>query len=227
MNSNHPNQFVISERCIARILIIVGALTLFSLFFGGLLLNLMWPLFIVVPGLPFLYFAMIAKGKTIDHAYMAIPGSLISGTGAILFMQNLTDHWESWAYAWTLYFVLLGVAFVFAGTRAGEDDLPEVGRYFIIFGSIGFIGLGLFFELFIFDTLGFLGKAMLAGLMLVLGWWLLNREKLVEQDKPKRKNTLEDFQGNIADFQQVSDHVRQRVTTNSEGEIIRVEKQPK
>ncbi|MBZ0319567.1 MAG: hypothetical protein K8L91_24365 [Anaerolineae bacterium] len=223
------NEFQFSEKCIARLLLGVGVLALISIVFGGLIFSLLWPLIIVVPGLPFLYFASIAEGKDRDNAWLAVPGGLITGTGLMMFAQNLTGHWESWAYAWTLYFVILGAAFVYAAPRNGDEDTATVGRYFIFFGTLGFMGLGLFFELFIFDTFGFVGKVMIAGLMIALGWWLMNREDLGQLDKPKRKNTLEDFEGNVAQFQQTSNQVRQkaRVVAGNDGEIVSIEKQPK
>lgn len=225
------NEFQFSEKCIARLLLGVGVLALVSIFFGGLVFGLLWPLLIVAPGLPFLYFASIAEGKDRDNAWLAVPGALVTGTGVMMFVQNLTGHWESWAYSWTLYFVLMGMAFIYAGPRTGDKDTPIVGRYFIFFGAVGFIGLGLFFELFIFDTFGFLGKVMIAGLMIALGWWLLNRDNLGQppSDKPKRKNSLEGFVESAHQFEQTSDQVRRkaRVVAGNDGEIVSIEKQAK
>ncbi len=58
-----------------------------------------WPLFIIGPGL-LLFAGMVLGGRGAGD--FAIPASIVTTVGLILFTQNLTGHFQSWAYAWTL-----------------------------------------------------------------------------------------------------------------------------
>lgn len=169
-------------------LIATGLLFFVSEIFGFNAWSVIWPLFVLVPGLPFLYFAVNSEDK--NAAWLAIPGSLIAGTGAILLFQSFTGHWESWAYIWTLYGVFFGLAMRHAGRRTNTKEAFQVGTGFLVASAIGFVVLGTFFELFIFD--GFLRRFILAGLLIFLGMRLLAREhdgqpQFTMPDKPKNK----------------------------------------
>jgi hypothetical protein len=65
-----------------------------------------WPMFIVGFGL-FLF----VLGLLVGAPGMAVPAMIFAGIGGLLYWQNATGNWESWAYAWTLIlgFVGLGV----------------------------------------------------------------------------------------------------------------------
>ncbi len=98
-----------SGRSAAAMAIIgVGVFLLLAQFgvFSFNLMGLLWPFFIIIPGLAFLYPAW--KGGP-DTAPLAIPGAIITGTGALLLLQSVTGRWESWAYVWTLYPVFLAL----------------------------------------------------------------------------------------------------------------------
>ena len=51
----------------------------------------------------------IIAAVTSRESGLAIPGSIIAGIGGILYYQNATNDWESWAYAWTLIIGFVGV----------------------------------------------------------------------------------------------------------------------
>jgi hypothetical protein len=150
---------------VAVILITLGVLLLLGM-------NLLWPLFILVPGLILLGVALAGKPST---AGLAIPGMLISGTGALLFIQNLTGYWDSWAYAWTLYAVFLGMGLVLTGQLSNNESIQSVGRGFMWVGLCMFVGFAFLFELVIGigDGLGHrLGPFVLIG----LGVYMLLRQ---------------------------------------------------
>ncbi len=128
-------------------LIGLGVLFLVVQNFGFSFMGLLWPLFVLAPGLVFLFAAI--RGDR-DKAGLIIPGAMVTGTGAILFYQNLTNHWASWAYIWALYPVFFGLAMVFMGRRTGSSEQTSVGDNFVKFGLLGFVGLWAVFELFIF-----------------------------------------------------------------------------
>jgi hypothetical protein len=94
------------------ILILVGLFFLVVPYFPNIsnLLDIAahWPLIIVSVGVLFLVAAFLGTPG------LAIPGSLIGGFGGLLYYQNLTGDWASWAYAWTLFPGFVGVGIVIA-----------------------------------------------------------------------------------------------------------------
>ena len=190
----------------AIILIGLGVVFLLGQIFDFTLMGAFWPLLVMLPGLPFLYFAYRGSAKT---AGLAVPGAMITGTGAILFYQNLTGHWESWAYIWTLYPVFLGMALVLIGRRTDNRSTFEVGNGFVKWGSIGFIGLWILFEFFLFGGQSALMNILLPLALIGAGALLLLRSRTPEHatmEKPKtdgkarngcRKSYSEDLQDQI------------------------------
>ncbi len=148
------------------------------LFLGGQIFDIgdlmaaFWPFFVIVPGLAFLAGAVMGDKKA---AGLAVPGAMVTGTGAILLYQNMTGNWESWAYIWTLYPVLLGLAFNFMSQRTGDNNLAKVGRGFVTWGLVGLVALGTLFELFIFGSIGWLGSLLVPAAMILGGIYLLTR----------------------------------------------------
>lgn len=149
----------------------------------GLGIGALWPLFVMIPGLAFL--AAAAKGGRSTAAF-AIPGMLISGTGLLLLVQNLTGYWSSWSYAWTLYGVFLGMGFAMMGRLMGDSAVESMGRVFIIVGGIAFLVFGVFMEV----VMGFGGLGTLWPLAVIgLGLFLIARPFTLRRAlKPKRKN---------------------------------------
>lgn len=151
------------------LLVLVGQLT----GFGGMIGSL-WPLFVIVPGLAFLYFAYTG-GK--NQAGLAVPGTVITGTGLILFYQNLTGHWESWAYIWTLYPLFVGVALRFMAARTGDEGQLKASNILTRIGAVGFIIGVIFFELMLFGNNGILGTLALPILLIGGGAFILMSRK--------------------------------------------------
>jgi hypothetical protein len=168
-------------------------------------MGFLWPFFIVIPGLAFLYPAL-QGGK--DSAPLAIPGAIIAGTGAILFYQNVTGHWESWAYIWALYPVFLGLGLILMGRRAGDRKADATGRGFVRWGLIAFLLLSAFFELFILNNLG-LGRYLLPLALILFGAWMLRGGRRGQRDddfgfgaapnsgKPKRTSASDELRRRI------------------------------
>jgi hypothetical protein len=134
--------------------------------------GLLWPMFILVPGLVLLG---IAYGGGRTGAAMSIPAMIVTGTGALLFIQNLTGYWESWAYAWTLFGVFLGMGFMLMGQRLDDPSLHRVGRGFVQVSLMAFAAFAFFFEVIIGigGGLGPVGALILIG----LGLFLLARNR--------------------------------------------------
>ena len=88
------------------ILIGLGVLFLLAQFFNFMAWQFLWP-FIVIGAGGLFFVGMLAGGKS--AAGLAIPGAIISVVGLMLLYQNLTGHWASWSYGWTIILVAVGL----------------------------------------------------------------------------------------------------------------------
>ncbi len=147
-----------------------------------------WPFFILVPGALMLWAALRGDGPP----QLAIPGSLVAGTGLILFVQNVTGHWESWAYAWALYPVFSGLAVSRVGMMTDNVEMQDGGRVAMRSGLWMLAAFGLFFELLIFD--GLFGVPLMPLMLIAVGLylWLYRDDVTINRDafgfgKGKRK----------------------------------------
>jgi hypothetical protein len=66
---------------------------------------------------------------------LLIPACIVSGIGALLYWQNSTGNWESWAYAWTLIPGFAGVGVVLTGLL-NRDRRAIIGGGWTIFNSL-------------------------------------------------------------------------------------------
>ncbi|TMB84230.1 MAG: hypothetical protein E6J39_04475 [Chloroflexi bacterium] len=57
-----------------------------------------WPIYVIGLGLAGVLLGLTQR----NGSGLTIFGSMATILGLILFYQNLTDHWDSWSYAWTL-----------------------------------------------------------------------------------------------------------------------------
>jgi hypothetical protein len=153
-------------------LIAIGLLSLFEQVFRGFSFwGYLWPFIIIAIGGLF-FVGMAAGGKSM--AGLAIPGSLISGLGLMMFLQNLTNHWESWAYSWTIILVLVGLGIFIMGVYSGDEHRRQSGMRVMKVGAIMFIIFGGFFEL-IFSTFLHQGvqQYVFPALLILLGIYLV------------------------------------------------------
>jgi hypothetical protein len=78
---------------------------------------------------------------------LAILGSIITVTGLILLYQNATDHFESWAYAWTLIFPgAVGVGMILYGLVALRPGNVRAGTRLVGISLVLFLVGVAFFE---------------------------------------------------------------------------------
>jgi hypothetical protein len=154
----------------------VGLFVLLTTIFGGGFIGVAWPFFVLAPGLLLFY---LVKQLGQKAAGLAIPASIISSVGLILFYQNLTGHWESWAYAWALVMpTALGMGLAVYGDLAHKEQIAEVGEKMARFGmGLFFLGL-LFFELLL-NISGIMTGIMwlIVPLLLIAGGIYLRRTK--------------------------------------------------
>jgi hypothetical protein len=125
-------------------LIGLGVLFLLGQFVRINLWEWLWPFWIIGFGALF-FVGMLAGGKS--AAGLAIPGSIISMVGLILLYQNWFGHWESWAYAWALIPVAVGIGLFIMGLWNGRESTRRAGINVAGVGIVLFLVFGAFFEL--------------------------------------------------------------------------------
>ncbi len=133
------------------ILILIGGIYLVGQILNLNSLRLFWPLVIVVTGGIF-FAGMFALGKT--GGPLAIPGSIISMIGIILFIQNLLQLWQTWSYAWGLIIVSVGIGIAISGWWSGHDGMRRSGWRLIQLGLTLFLVFGVIFEILFHLTPG-------------------------------------------------------------------------
>jgi len=141
-----------------------------------------WPFFIIIPGVV-LFISALAVDESMGQA-MAITGGIIATAGTILFYQNLTNHWSSWAYAWALVApASIGLAQFIFGSLIKQTKMIKEGRQLLLIGLAIFFGGFVFFELII-GISGFrLGRFGWPLLLIALGVILLARGLFIERIK--------------------------------------------
>ena len=90
-----------------------------------------WPLIIVGVGLVFLVAAVLSGASG-----LAIPGTIIGGVGGLMWWQNLTGNWNSWAYAWALIPGFVGVGIILQGFLCGKIRGAITGGGWLILISL-------------------------------------------------------------------------------------------
>ena len=135
-----------------------------------------WPFFIILPGVLLLVAAFIS-GKA--AAGLAIPGSIVTMIGLILFIQNITGNYESWSYVWALIPTAVGVGIFIQGGLSQNDKLRTDGSRLAMIGVVMLLIFGTFFELFIFNrfTDSLIWRYGLPILLIGGGAYLLVRRK--------------------------------------------------
>ncbi len=122
-----------------------------------------WPLFVIAAGVILLIFGLLAA-----EPGMAVPACIVGGIGLLLYYQNATGNWASWAYAWTLIPGFAGVGAILAGIL-GDNRSKSIrdGLNLIVISAVMFVIFG-----------SFLGGLNLLGnywpvLLILLGLWIL------------------------------------------------------
>jgi hypothetical protein len=129
---------------IGIILILLGICFLFVQLVPGLSnlvrIELSWPVIVIGVGIFLFLFGLLA-----NEPGMSVPACVVGGIGCILYWQNLTNNWESWAYVWTLIPGFVGVGILISGIWEGQfrsswssgSSLLVISLImFLIFGSL-------------------------------------------------------------------------------------------
>ena len=159
------------------LLIAFGMLSLANQFFRGFNWGFLWPFIVIGVGVLF-FAAMFAGGK--QTAGFAIPGTIVGGVGLVLLFQNITHHWESMSYFWTLIILFVGLGIYIMGAYTNDLGQKKSGASVMKVGLILFIIFGSFFEM-IFSSFG---NLIFPILLILLGAYLvLSRSGLLGRHK--------------------------------------------
>jgi hypothetical protein len=176
---------------LGAVLILAGAVFLVGQFMGENFWGMAWPLTILVPGL-LLFVAMLASGKSAGG--LAIPASIVTMLGLLMFYQNTFNHFESWAYAWALIPTAVGIGLIINGMWCEQPDLVKKGQDIARIGLIMFLIGFVFFE-FVLRIGGRFGTGNWGGMLgplalIVLGGYLLYRNLILTSNKPSTPASL-------------------------------------
>ena len=161
-------------------LIVFGLLALVGQLFEGFnFWGVIWPFFIIGVGVLF-FLGMYSGGKS--AAGLAIPGSILTFVGLMLFLQNLNDYWESWSYGWTVILIAVGVGIYIMGRYTENQGQRESGSRLIKIGAILFVVFGGFFEM-IFNSFAF-SKFLFPVALILVGMYLIFRRAIWPTNQP-------------------------------------------
>jgi hypothetical protein len=168
------------EMALGGLLLLLGLVVLVNQAFDLELGEVAWPVFPIATGLGLLGLGLATPGR--PGVVAAMVGGVVTMTGLVLAVQNATDRFDTWAYAWPLVFLGgAGGGRWLAGVLRGRRDLVESGGWLAAVGLVGFLGFAV-----VFEGLGVLGDRetnvaggyVLGGLLIVAGLALLVRRLL-------------------------------------------------
>ena len=94
-------------------------------------LEFTWPIIIIIVGLFLLVFGLLVHAPG-----MAVPATIVAGIGGILYYQNATGDWNSWAYIWTLIPGFVGLGTILGGILGMDIRSSLEGGAWLIFISL-------------------------------------------------------------------------------------------
>jgi hypothetical protein len=171
-------QLTLRQSAPALLVIGLGVLLLTSNLFGFHLIDILWPAFVVVPGLLLLTPAYNSTPERQSRfAFLAVPGALFLTIGLLLFAMNLAnEHFEAWAYSWTLLVAAVPAALMYIKRFEPEHRIHTSGRKLVRMMTLAFMGLAVFFEIVVFENF----NPLLPLVMIVYGIYLLRKQRVEE-----------------------------------------------
>jgi hypothetical protein len=142
-----------------------------------------WPFFVIVPGLALLGMGLATAGRVGE--VLATAGGVVTMAGLVLGVQNTTDRFDTWAYAWTLAVLVgPGIGRWLIGVVHGRAELAASGGWLVAAGLVAFVVLAVVFEAVVGiggrggALSGAAGRYLLAALLIGAGLVLLARRLL-------------------------------------------------
>ena len=158
--------------------IAIGAALLVANLFGFALIDVLWPGFVLAPGLMLLW---PAYNSTPDRSsrlsFLAVPGAMMITVGTLLFIMNLTGYFEAWAYSWPLVLGSVAWGLMYMRRYELEHRVHHSGYNFLRLMVLLAMGFAVFFELIIFGSFNPLLPLGIIG----FGVYLLVKERRAEK----------------------------------------------
>jgi hypothetical protein len=143
---------------LGAILVVLGLLFLAERVVGFDVGQYGWPLFVIVPGVLLFLSSFAAPPR--EGQGLAVAGAITTVVGLILAVQNVTDRYSTWAYAWALVAPGgSGLGMALYGFGRGMPELVREGLRSLGAGLGLFVAFGLFFE----GVIGLSGEPFLVG----------------------------------------------------------------
>lgn len=156
---------------IGLVLILVGAALLFG---RSVNIDIGWPAWVIGPGLVILVLAFVVGGS--GGSGFAVAGSVVTTVGVILAIQEATDTWASWAYAWALVAPgAVGVGLLLYGLWSRDREMARGGFTAMVAGAMIFLVGFAFFEgvLTLNDLTGPIANLIVPAILVGLGALLI------------------------------------------------------
>jgi len=131
----------------------IGVALLITNLFGFHLIEVLWPGFVLAPGLMLLWPAYSSTPEQQNRlGFLAVPGAIMITVGTLLFIMNLTNHFEAWAYSWPLLLASVGWGLMYMKRFEPEHKVHQSGYNFMRLMVLMAMGFAVFFELLIFGN---------------------------------------------------------------------------
>ena len=155
-----PDTDGVPTMAIGLVLVAVGAILFAGQLAGIGIEDVGWPFFVIAAGVAILLIGLVVA----NEQGMVIGGTVVTTVGLVLFYQDKTGRWESWAYAWALVGpAASGLGLALWGVRSGNGSDVRNGTWGLL-GGLAIFAVGfLFFE----------GVIGIGGERLSLPEWLL------------------------------------------------------
>ena len=75
---------------------------------------------------------------------LSIPAFIIGGIGGLLYYQNVTGDWDSWAYAWSLIPGFVGIGLLFFSLQSKDKGTLKAGFILLYISAVLFFIFGSF-----------------------------------------------------------------------------------
>lgn len=154
--------------------IAIGVSLLVSQIFGFALIDVLWPGFVLAPGLLLLWPAYNATpARPSRLSFLAVPGALFITTAVLLFVMNLSNYFEAWAYSWPLLFASVAWGLMYMRRFEPTHRVHHNGYNFMRLMLMLAMGLVVFFEVIVFGSV----NPLLPLGVIAFGIYLLVKER--------------------------------------------------
>ncbi len=159
---NQPSKADVGHIAIGIVLIMIGILAAIGQFFSVPVWRYLWPSFIILPGVG-MFVGMLAGGKKAGG--LAIPATILTILGLVLFCQNLFNVWWTWSFIWALVGpVAAGLGIVIFGIYSEKPEARHGGMIVLMIGLVLLLIFGMAFGLGRYNATGYIIPLVLIGL---------------------------------------------------------------